>query len=215
MKNIGGATLSLLAVAVSVASAAPTSQKAFTRSDSTECTAYGQSGLLKLKDGNGHINGTVLAEGTFSAAGNENGNTNLSVQFEQCNFDGYNYQQGSSRNSGGSMGAPLEYFGRVTKGSECLTASTTDVGANGNNAFRFNPCSTEDDQIRLQQFFTYQITATGSVDIGYIGAKNDSQKPYQGPYGWTAGPKFSPAWPRVIQASDEKHDYELNLVFSD
>ncbi|PWN33426.1 uncharacterized protein FA14DRAFT_161284 [Meira miltonrushii] len=212
MKNFGGATLSLLAATLSVAAAAPTIQLVFSRSDDA-CTAFGEPGLLKLKDANGHMNGTVLAEGTFSATGNEQGNTNLITQFEQCDFDGYNYQQGSSRNSGGSMGAPIEYFGRVTRGSDCLTASTTDIGADG-NAFRYNPCSTEDDEIRLKQFFTYQISATESIDIGFVGAKNDTQNPYKGPYGWTAGPKFSPAWPRVIQASDQKHDYELELVSS-
>lgn len=214
MKNFSAATMSLLAITFSLASAAPTSQAVFSRSE-CGCTAYGEPGLLKLKDTNGHINGTVLAEGTFSASESEKGNTVLTVQFEQCNFDDYNYQQGSSRNSGGSMGAPLEYFGRVTKGSDCLTASTTDPETNGNNAFRFNPCSKQDDQTRLEQFFTYQVIADGSIDIGYVGAKNDSQKPYQGPYGWIAGPKFSPAWPRVIQVSNTKHDYELKLVSSD
>lgn len=214
MKNFGGAALSLLAITLSVASAAPTSQSISSRS-ANACTAYGKPGLLKLKDANGHINGTVLAEGTFSASGNKEGNKILIAQFEQCDFDGYNYKQGSSRNSGGSMGAPIEYFGRVTRGSDCLTASTTDVSAyNGNNAFRYNPCSTKDDEIRLAQFFTYQISATGSIDIGFVGAKNTTQKSYKGPHGWTAGPKFSPAWPRVIQASDKKHDYELNLVSS-
>lgn len=213
MKNFGVASLSLLAMTISFTSAAPTSQKIHSRSDPA-CTAYGDPGLLKLKGEHGQINGTTLAQGEFSASGNEDGNTYLVVQFEQCNFDGYNYVQGSSRNAGGSMGAPLENFGRVTKGSSCLTASTTDVEANGNNAFRFNRCSTKDDQIRLQQFFTYQVTATGSIDIGYIGAKNDSQNPYKGPYGWTVGPKFSPAWPQLIQASSQKDDYELTLVSS-
>lgn len=176
-----------------------------------QCTASTSKALLKYIDNgdNSRVQGIVLAEGTLSVSGNEEGNTAINVEFFDC--DSFGYTQGSSRNSGGSMGAPLEYFGQVRQESGtgstpyCLTATPSDP-----SLFRFQPCSFADDDTQLQQLFTRQIEANGDQLVGFIGQKNTTSTPYNGPKSWTLGQSHG-AFPPAIEATSTFNNAALKL----
>ncbi|PWN33425.1 uncharacterized protein FA14DRAFT_62128 [Meira miltonrushii] len=197
----------LLVTLLIVAKATPFTGSILARNDDYPCSRFGGSGLLKL--GN---NGTALYKGFFFVVtDDEKGDESLRVRFEDCTFPGYGYTQGSSRNSHGSMGAPVEFFGIVKHQDKCLTASTTDIEPDAINFFRFQNCSIEDDNLRLRQFFAYQI-GSQVPDIAFVGAKNTTEKVYKGAYSWTVAPKISNSYPRPIRASSNSTEYVLSFV---
>lgn len=102
--------------------------------------------------------------------------------FQTCNTQGFT--QGYTRNTGGSMGAPLEYWGRVvanvsetnstnTQRSVCLTASATPPESTG--SFSLASCDDQDPH----QWFRLQ-EAIGSPSVSYFPLKNESGFEYTG-----------------------------------
>lgn len=158
------------------------------------CTTHGHKGLLKLHSYTNHeeINGTALAEGLLSATTTPVGNNHLTVHFDRCDLPYMNYEQGSSRNSHGSMGAPLEFFGHVRRSQECLTVQIEIDDPMQPKGLHFTPCSYANDASQLSQWFVYQITAGGSIALDYVGARNTTHKPYTGPkYYWDVTPPLN------------------------
>jgi hypothetical protein len=177
----------------------------------SQCKSSSDRALLKYIDYTQQsVQGTVLAEGTLSVSNGLQGNTDLIVNFFDCDFDFMGYTQGSSRNSGGSMGAPLEYFGHVTRPGDtayCLTATPSDPAL-----FRFQLCSYEDDDIQLSQWFARQIQANGNQVVAFVGAKNSTSQVYNGPESWTIGEAHG-AFPPPVEAtkSSTAHSAALQL----
>ncbi|PWN46986.1 hypothetical protein IE53DRAFT_390880 [Violaceomyces palustris] len=104
-------------------------------------------------------------------------------QFQTCNIMGF--EQGQSRNYGGSMGAPIQYWGRVVAGSSCVQATSDGL-------FILSPC----DENRIQQWFRLSSSVDGEV-VDYFPFRNQTmsyQYVGQTPYhiGWAQGQVASP-----------------------
>lgn len=100
--------------------------------------------------------------------------------FQTCNYQGFT--QGFSRNSGGSMGAPLEYWGRVTTNvtildaleQKCLSAlPSQDNQTQGE--FELASCNDSDSK----QWFRLQESLGGPV-VTYFPVKNETGYVYTG-----------------------------------
>ncbi|TKY88258.1 hypothetical protein EX895_002968 [Sporisorium graminicola] len=104
------------------------------------------------------------------------------LSFQECGYQGFT--QGYSRNEHGSMGAPLEYWGRVVNhleaangdsGSElvqtCLSASNTGKAG----TFHFHEC----DETDSKQWFRMQESLGGNY-IDYFPVKNTTGYKYDG-----------------------------------
>jgi hypothetical protein len=107
------------------------------------CTTHGHKGLLKLHSYTNLevVNGTALAEGLLSVTDTPEGNKHLTMHFDRCSLPYMTYEQGFSRNSHGSMGAPLEYFGHIRHGHQCLTVQSSVDGPMQPKGLHFTPCS--------------------------------------------------------------------------
>lgn len=99
-------------------------------------------------------------------------------EFQSCSIQGFT--QGYSRNTGGSLGAPIEYWGRVISESDCLTAKMSPA------RLRLAACNETDSS----QWFRLQETLGGPV-IDYFPLKNETGYTYEGetPFYFTANTK--------------------------
>ncbi|CDS01011.1 uncharacterized protein SPSC_01030 [Sporisorium scitamineum] len=104
----------------------------------------------------------------------------IKFDFQTCDYQGFT--QGYSRNAGGSMGAPLEYWDRVvanvttSDGSDitkflCLSA---DVVGHTSGLFNMKPCDDSDSRqwFRLQESF--------SSSLSYFPIANTTDYKYDG-----------------------------------
>lgn len=132
--------------------------------------------------------GVELLEGSVLALSRSaEGNKNLRFFFDQCDLPSFGFTSGTSRNSAGSMGAPIEYFGHVRLGDRaCLTAvfDASDSSDETSAIVKLLPCTYEDDTEQLLQFFVLAIGATGAASISLIGDKNSSANLYRGPHNY-------------------------------
>lgn len=156
----------------------------------TGCANRGNAGLLQLSTP-GSKYGIVSAEGSLAAVSSEIGNKALKFQFEACNYPYMGYGEGTTRNAGHSMGAPLEYFGHLVRnadsaGAMCLTATAGDLKKDREAGFRFQPCEQGDGPAQLEQYFVLRIDAVGRHEVEWLGRKNLTSAPYDGTtYHWT------------------------------
>lgn len=122
----------------------------------------------------------VLA--AVNPAGHPNGPA--AFDFQTCNYQGFT--QGFSRNSGGSMGAPIEYWGRVVSNvtlNPDYTGTTKELCLSATNAtadtksgtFSFDECNDADSK----QWFRLQEGLGGAV-LSYFPVKNHTGYKYEG-----------------------------------
>lgn len=103
--------------------------------------------------------------------------------FQTCNYQGFT--QGYSRNSGGSMGAPLEYWGRVvsnvtTGGKDLQTKCLTAIPASNFTEVKVNSFQLEEcDETKKFQWFRLQEGLGGAL-LSYFPIKNESGYVYDG-----------------------------------
>lgn len=103
--------------------------------------------------------------------------------FQTCDYQGFT--QGFSRNKGGSMGAPLEFWGRVVTNvsttdeateTRCLAAAPSQESADGNSGvFKLEGCNDADSR----QWFRLQEGIGGAV-LSYFPVKNETGYVYDG-----------------------------------
>ncbi|CCF50409.1 hypothetical protein NDA11_003092 [Ustilago hordei] len=106
--------------------------------------------------------------------------------FQTCNYQGFT--QGYSRNSGGSMGAPLEFWGRVvtnvtkttSEASErkCLSAQLNEASETArvmSGTFHLENCNEADSK----QWFRLQ-EGIGGATVSYFPIKNETGFKYNG-----------------------------------
>ncbi|SPO31346.1 uncharacterized protein UTRI_05849_B [Ustilago trichophora] len=103
--------------------------------------------------------------------------------FQTCNYQGFT--QGFSRNKGGSMGAPLEFWGRVVTNvtstdqasqTRCLVASTAQDSTDGRaGTFKLDECNDADSK----QWFRLQEGIGGAV-LSYFPVRNETGYVYDG-----------------------------------
>lgn len=129
--------------------------------------------------------------------------------FQTCNNTGFT--QGYSRNSGGSMGAPLEFFGRVVTNittltsngtasnqtsQHCLAASPLTANSTAQiNRFTFGACNETDSA----QWFRLQEGVGGAV-LTYFPVRN------------TTGYVYTGQIPQYFKVDLHRHEKDLNAV---
>ncbi|SNX86568.1 uncharacterized protein MEPE_05277 [Melanopsichium pennsylvanicum] len=101
--------------------------------------------------------------------------------FQTCNYQGFT--QGFSRNSGGSLGAPLEFWGRVVTNvtttddvtqTKCLAATPAQEDEK-TGTFNLEECNDTD----TAQWFRLQ-EGTGGATVSYFPVKNETGYVYDG-----------------------------------
>jgi hypothetical protein len=162
----------------------------------------------------------IMEGGVLALARGRQGNDNLHFHFDQCDLPSLGYTSGTSRNVDGSMGAPLEYFGRVRLGDDaCLTVvydsdKSNAIDDDDDSALvKISACAFEDDAVPAIQLFVLAIGATGTTSISFIGdEKNTTSDLYQGPRKyWQPSPRKQSHRPRPVVIVDSLSPYMMLL----
>ncbi|GAC95314.1 hypothetical protein PHSY_002889 [Pseudozyma hubeiensis SY62] len=138
--------------------------------------SYNDSTTTYLYLGQGINDKTQSVLAAVNPAGHSNGPAGF--DFQTCDYQGFT--QGYSRNEGGSMGAPIEYWGRVVTNltltgkpkKTCLSASTDD---HTKGHFIFTKCNDAD----AKQWFRLQ-EGIGGAALSYYPVRNHTGYKYEG-----------------------------------
>lgn len=110
---------------------------------------------------------------TLTIADDPQGNPKFG--FKTCNYQGFT--QAYSRNSGGSMGAPLEFWGRVVTNTTSADGNGTQEQCLSAHAGDFITANCNDTDSK--QWFRLQEGLSGSV-ISYFPVQNETGYDYTG-----------------------------------